>query len=254
MMTKRPLILMAPVRANSDYYGPLYTSSIVNIDQNTDFITQYDGLPVIPDMVKDEETAEELMELADGLFIQGGDDVDPASYGEEVMECCGVYSAERDKSDILLIKAAVKLGKPVLGICRGAQIVSVAYGGTMYQDIKTQVPSAHIHNDYGKNALTDYHRRESHEVKLVEGTPLRELMGEDSIMVNSLHHQAIKTLGEGVKAMGYSDDGFVEAVYLDKEGRYVRAYHWHPEMYVPQTEQAEKIARDFLSECIRRRK
>ena len=253
-MTKRPLILMTPVRANSDYYGPLYTSSIVNIDQNTDFVTRYGGLPIIPDMVRDEETAEELMRLADGLFIQGGDDVDPASYGEEILECCGVYSAERDKSDILLIKAAVKLNKPVLGICRGAQIVSVAFGGTMYQDIKTQIPESHIHNDYGARAITDYHKEESHEVRIVEGTPLRELMGTDLIMVNSLHHQAIKTLGKGIKAMGYSDDGLVEAVYLDQEGRYVRAYQWHPEMYVPQTEQAEKIARDFLDECIKRRK
>ena len=250
---RRPIILVSPCRSTTTYYGSLYDKAVVSIDYNTGYMTRSGAVPVVPDLVRDEETADELMEMADGLFITGGEDIDPGLYGEEVLDCCGAFSDERDLSDTLLIKAAMKHNKPILAICRGCQIANVAFGGTLYQDINSMVENVIVHRYYGERPHGHEGER-GHAVKLIEGSPAAELFGTTMINTNTLHHQAVKDLGDKVVPMGYSEDGVLECWYLDEPGYYVRGYQWHPEMYIPDTDQSSKIAREFLDECRKRMK
>jgi putative glutamine amidotransferase len=245
---RKPLIVLTPCLSRSVYYGPIDIKSVVNVVWNFDYIDKFGGVAIMPNMVKTIEEAQEIMSDADGLFVVGGDDVNPELYGEEKLEICGAVDDIRDKSDMLLIRAAFEADKPILGICRGAQILNVYFGGTLYQDIKSQLPGALTHPDYGKTG-TDHTKETSHKVKLEPGSPLANLMGKDEIMTNSLHHQGIKDLGKGVVPMGKTSDGLVESWYYEDMDKYIRCYQWHPEMITPTSAQGEKIVKDFLSAC-----
>lgn len=162
----------------------------------------------------------------DGLVLQGGSDVCPRTYGEEPLRPEWSGDEIRDRYEIDLLNRFHEAGKPVLGVCRGAQVINVAFGGTLYQDIATQVPGALEHRDWHR-----YDRNE-HEVQLVEGSALARLYPNVSTArTNSVHHQAVKDLGNGltVEARAVAD-GIVEAVRLeDADDRYVFGVQWHPE-------------------------
>ena len=127
-----------------------------------------------------------------------------------------------------------------MGICRGAQLVNVALGGTLYQDLPTEIESDILHRQ--KEGILDY----SHEIKVVKGAPLYALMGEERIKANSFHHQAIRKLGEGLKVMANADDGVVEAVWYEGD-RYLRAYQWHPERLYEADDFNKRIFDDFIA-------
>ena len=236
---KTPIIVLTP--QNMPMEAPFDKPYNYSNGYNTSAILKWGGMPVIPTYL-DEEQAMALMEKADGLFMTGGADIDPALYGEEKMEQCGTIEYERDKSDIALLKAALALKKPVLCICRGCQIAGVYFGSTMYQDIPTQAPTDLKHSHY---VHPDFTQETTHNIKVVEGTPLHQLAGELEFGVNSLHHQALKDLGEKVKPMAWATDGILESWYLDSEDQWLRAYQWHPEM---QTENSHNmpIFKDFI--------
>ena len=205
------------------------------------------ALAVIPPFLS-EEDALQFMESCDGLFMTGGADVDPALYGEEKLPCCGDIEPDRDAADINLLKAALKLNKPVMAVCRGSQLATVYFGGSLYQDLATQFGKKINHPDLYRTK-----GEESHEVQLIPGTPLYNMLGGvDHIGVNSTHHQGFKKLGSAVKPMAYSTDGLCESWYYDKDGRWVRVYQWHPEMmdYNPRM---NAILTDFVNECIARK-
>ena len=125
----------------------------------------------------------------DGLLLQGGSDVSPLSYGEDPLRPQWAGDEPRDRYEIDLIRAFVDAGKPVFGICRGVQILNVAFGGTLYQDITTQQPGSFEHRDW------DIYDHNLHEVELVEGSRLAAVYGGDGVVtVNSVHHQAVKDL------------------------------------------------------------
>lgn len=163
----------------------------------------------------------------DGLVLQGGADISPPCYGEEPL--CEEWAGDRlrDAYEMELLHEFMEAGKPVLGICRGAQLINVALGGTLYQDIATQVAGAavHLHEDYDRHA---------HDVVWDEGSGFAKLYPEQRRAGTiSIHHQAINALGRGlqVEARG-ADDGLIEAVRL--EGRpYVLGLQWHPEFHPP---------------------
>ncbi len=237
---KRPIIVLTPARMkmeapfeNGEYN---YTNSY-----NTDAILRNGGLPVLPPLLN-EEQALELMEHADGLMMTGGADIDPARYGEIKLDCCGDIEYARDASDVALMKAALKLKKPILCICRGMQLANVAFGGSMYQDIPTQLNNDVKHSDYAN------YSKAVHDVKIVEGTPLHKLLGKDVISTNALHHQGVKDIAPDVKPMGYTEDGLLESWYYDKNDRWIRAYQWHPEMMTDYPEHM-KLIEDFINQC-----
>jgi putative glutamine amidotransferase len=187
----------------------------------------------------------DYVDLLDGLLLEGGSDVCPRTYGEEPQRPQWEGDETRDRYEIELIHAFHDAGKPVLGICRGIQILNVAFGGTLYQDIATQVPGSADHRNW------DIYDANRHEIDLVAGSRLAELYpGPRRVTVNSVHHQAVKELADGfvVEARSATDD-IIEAVRLPGE-RFVAAVQWHPE-FTPlgTTDQiaAEPVIDDFLA-------
>ncbi|MDR0775084.1 MAG: type 1 glutamine amidotransferase [Azonexus sp.] len=163
----------------------------------------------------------------DGLVLQGGADISPQSYGEEPMRPEWAGDRLRDNYEIELLHEFMEAGKPVLGICRGHQLINVALGGTLYQDIESQYesPAVHIHPDYDRHA---------HPIVWEEGSRLARLYpGQPGGRVISIHHQAIRTLGRGLQVEARSvGDGLIEAIRL--EGRqFVLGLQWHPEFHPP---------------------
>lgn len=219
---KTPFIVLTPAKMRME--EPFDQKYTYTNGYNTAAIVNAGGVPVLAGFM-DEEQALQLMERADGLFMTGGADIEPSLYGEEKQPYCGATQPERDSSDCNLLKAALKLKKPVICICRGCQIANVFLGGTMYQDLPTQMPGDVKHSVYD-----EYMKESTHTVKVEEGSPLHKLTGKTEIGVNSLHHQGIKTTGKGVVPMAWSPDGLVESWYYDDDTQYLRAYQWHPEM------------------------
>ncbi|MGA0610128.1 gamma-glutamyl-gamma-aminobutyrate hydrolase family protein [Caldimonas sp. KR1-144] len=182
----------------------------------------------------------------DALVLQGGNDVAPQTYGEEPLHPDWSGDRVRDRYEIGLFRAFVAAGKPVLGICRGCQLINVALGGTLYQDIATQVPEAIAHRD-----LVRYDQQ-FHPVNLVPDSRLAQLYdGTTRAEINSIHHQAIKTLGKdlAIEALGVPD-GIVEAVRW-RGPSYVFGMQWHPEFmaqrqFHPGQLDGEPILQDFL--------
>lgn len=164
--------------------------------------------------------------LLDGLVLEGGSDLWPGSYGETPTQPAWNGDRVRDDYEIALARAFVAAGKPVLGVCRGLQLLNVAFGGTLYQDIGTQVPGALVHRDA---ALYD---RNVHLVEFVAGTRLADLYrGIDARTVNSVHHQGIKDLAPEFTVEARSPaDGIIEAVRW-RGPSFVAAVQWHPEFH-----------------------
>jgi putative glutamine amidotransferase len=177
--------------------------------------TQGRGGPGVDDLAAD----------LDGIVLGGGADVCPRSYGEEPLRDEWGGDEIRDRYEIALIQAFMAVGKPVLGVCRGHQIINVAMGGSLYQDVSTQVDDALLHRDW------EPYDANRHTIDLVAGSKLAKLYpGVDGAVVNSVHHQSVKDLGDGLVVEARSrDDGVIEALRLDQEGVYVVGVQWHPE-------------------------
>jgi putative glutamine amidotransferase len=160
----------------------------------------------------------------DGLVLQGGTDISPQTYGEQPLRPEWAGDPERDRYEIGLLRGFLDLGKPVLGICRGQQLINVALGGTLYQDTATQKPGAHVHQD------TAVYEDKYHQVEIVPGTRLAALYpGVRRAKVNSIHHQAVNRLGKGLAVEAHSaEDGVIEAIRHDGP-QYVAGVQWHPE-------------------------
>lgn len=161
----------------------------------------------------------------DGLVLQGGADVCPQSYSETPTRPEWSGDRARDLYELELLHAFVEAGKPVLGICRGCQLLNVAFGGTLYQDISENVPDSieHVHEDY------DAHK---HAVRFPPGSSLGQMFANNPRpIVNSIHHQAVKDLGRGMRVEAISDpDGVVEAIRYTK-AKFVMGLQWHPEFH-----------------------
>jgi putative glutamine amidotransferase len=173
--------------------------------------------------LKDDATARAHVALVDGLVLQGGADVAPASYGAVPLRPEWIGDRERDEHEMRLVEAALAAGKPILGLCRGIQLLNVALGGTLIQDIGTQVTDALVHRDW--------HRYEEleHEVKLAEGSWIAGVYGASTLLVNTVHHQAVERLAPGLRATAWAPDGIVEAAELIDAERWIVGLQWHPE-------------------------
>jgi putative glutamine amidotransferase len=182
----------------------------------------------------------------DGLVLHGGADVSPLSYGEEPLQEKWSGDKIRDEYEMDLVAAFERAGKPVFGVCRGLQLLNVAFGGTLYQDIGTQLPKALKHRDasvYDKNF---------HSVEIVSGTKLAQLYPQSArTKVNSIHHQAIKDLAEGFVIEAVSnEDGLIEAIRRpDAAKPFMAAVQWHPEFHVQGSDCIDDAALldDFLA-------
>ncbi|WP_234125017.1 gamma-glutamyl-gamma-aminobutyrate hydrolase family protein [Clostridium hydrogenum] len=191
---------------------------------NNDYIQSVEkagGTPVMLPVISDYEKVKNQIEAVDSIIISGGFDVNPLIYDDEPSQKQGFLCPERDEYDLMVIKAAMELNKPILGICRGIQILNAALGGTLYQDL------SQIEGCYIKHVQESRPEVAGHSVEIVKGTKLYDILGE-KIITNSFHHQAIKDLAPGFKVAARSKDGVIEAI--EKEEGFVIGIQWHPEM------------------------
>lgn len=188
------------------------------------YLSRIGVMPVlIPDVP--EQEFNQYLEMMDGFVFQGGVDIAPQSYQEEPIEK-GRWpgDANRDRYELKIMDYAFKNKKPVLAICRGFQLANVYFGGTLYQDITTETKSLVLHRDA---AIYD---RVHHQVICTQDSLLKSIYGKDSLEVNSVHHQAVKTLGKDLVIDAKSSDGIIEAFhYKDLQKNYLVGVQWHPE-------------------------
>lgn len=179
--------------------------------------------------------------IIDGLILTGGSDVDPSNFGETKLPVCGVTDIERDTHDLKIIAKAMERDIPTLGICRGSQILNVALGGTIYQDIITQVEGVlpHVQWDTAEIQQSIVHR-----VKLTSTSKLREIINHDDIGVNSGHHCAVKNLNPSAVVSASAADGIIEAWEVP-EKYFCFGIQWHPEQLIKRDEH-KKIFQAFV--------
>jgi putative glutamine amidotransferase len=252
-MTTRPKIGISACFFHADPARPIFTGKTLQyVEQSIAHWVQSQGALalLIPspdgDTRRGDVTLDHYAELLDGLVLEGGSDMWPGSYGKEPLRPEWTGDRVRDAYETALLRAFVARGKPVLGICRGLQVLNVAYGGTLYQDITLQRPGALMH----RNA--QLYDRNHHEIEFVAGTRLAALYpGLATAVVNSVHHQAIKDLAAGFAVEARAPDGVIEAIRHAGPG-YVAAVQWHPEFHVGDNDHllpGAPLLADFLTAC-----
>ena len=196
------------------------------------------AIPIILPLTDDRESLTQLIGGIDALLLTGGLDVSPSRYGEEKLKECGEISPERDNMEYSLLELALEADIPILGICRGIQLLNVYMGGTLYQDLPSQRPSQITH------AQKPPYHIPAHSVKLLD-SPLKEIIGGDNIEVTSYHHQAIKKLAPGLTVEALSPDGLIESVCI-QNARFVHAVQWHPEFTYFCSKPSAKLLKAFV--------
>jgi putative glutamine amidotransferase len=178
----------------------------------------------------------EIVDLLDGLVLQGGIDICPETYGDTLRNPDWVGDAIRDRYELALLRGFIEAGKPVLGVCRGAQLINVYFGGSLVQDIPSMRPGAVSHQD------TVHYDRLMHDVHFEEGSSLHRLYGNNTAhRVTSIHHQCVDRLGEGLRVEARSpQDGIIEAIRHTGPG-YVLGVQWHPEFHLSPDEETQGL-------------
>lgn len=202
------------------------------------------AFPVLLPITGDEDMWRQAAQELDGFLFSGGGDIDPKHFGEETLQCCGEISPARDQMELALFKHVLPSQKPVLGICRGVQLLNVALGGTLYQDINAQngqsIPMQHRQN------MPEH--LSSHDVFIEEGSLLQRIVKATRLPVNSLHHQAVKDCAPDLWAVAKAGTGLIEALEK-KDHPFFLGVQWHPEMMWPTSAQAKAILQSFIDAC-----
>lgn len=183
------------------------------------------GIPLILPIYNDQESIEYYSELCDGFIVPGGIDVNPLSYGEPPHPLTQISRQDYDEYEIRMIHAIVKRQKPIFGICRGIQIINVAFKGTLYQDVSLKPGEIYKHQQ-----AETMPGGVSHKVVIENPSILYDLYGSE-LYTNSFHHQAVKDVGEGLRVVARSEDGIIEAVQAENYP-WLLAVQWHPEIFV----------------------
>ena len=200
-------------------------------------------IPLIVPPLSGADAASAVLDSVAGLVLTGGEDVDPARYGEKRHEKVLSVSAARDTTETALIKAAQERGMPVLAICRGIQILNVALGGSLVQDIASQCETKIEHDESSaRNSRT-------HQVSVEPGSLIAKAMGTEHLTVNSFHHQSVKRVADGMRATAWSPDGIIEGLESTDDNWWVMAVQWHPE---EMTESAEPWDRGLFKAFARK--
>lgn len=181
------------------------------------------GIPLILSPLLGPSFVGRALDGIDGLVLTGGEDIDPAWYGAEPSPKLYPPSLERDLFELALFAVARQREIPMLGICRGIQLVNVALGGTLYQDLPSERAESVDHNPSAPRTAR------SHRVRLVPGSRAAAALGSDAIAVNSFHHQAVRDLAPGLVASGWTEDGLIEAAESPAGSPWLLAVQWHPE-------------------------
>lgn len=257
---KNPIIGFASCFFHSDPQRPIFKGKTLLYfeEQMAQWVMNQKALPLLLPQPTKTFSVKDLVKKIDGLLLQAGSDVCPLTYGEEPLKPEWSGDKIRDQYEIALIKECIKRDKPILGICRGLQIINVALKGTLLQDINTQVPETFNHRKW------EIYDQNFHDIKIESETHLAKLYPKQKqVRVNSIHHQGIKDLGKNLVVEAKSaNDSIIEAIrYLPhgkkiKQNPYVFAVQWHPEFHDPKDKNlldSTPILKEFLNE-VRRRK
>lgn len=203
------------------------------------------GIPILLPLEGTAEDWAQLTSVCDGLLFSGGPDLHPFLFGEDTHAACGNVSAARDRMELALLPMAMKAKKPILGICRGIQLINVGLGGTIYQDIPSQVtsdfPLAH--------RQTHAYRLPSHHVSVKEGSLLSRITGgSPQLAVNSMHHQSVRQPAPGLEVTAWAADGVIEAVEKP-DYPFLVGVQWHPEYLWQDDKQAAALFKAFVDAC-----
>lgn len=182
------------------------------------------AVPVLIPLGLNARELQVILKRVDGILLTGGGDIDPGRFGGEAHPTVHQVDPDRDEGEICLVKESVQLGKPFLGICRGIQVINVAFGGSLYTDIGSQKPNSLAHEWVPGRPWNHL----AHSVRVEEGSRLVEILGGTHFEVNSLHHQAISRLTDKFRATAFAPDGVIEAIELP-EHPFGVAVQWHPE-------------------------
>lgn len=257
MSSSRPNIAVAACIMHEDPLRPLFKGKALYYTEQkmARAVWRAGGMPLAHvDIPEDPVTCiDELLDRCRGLLLQGGTDCAPQSYGETPLKPEWSGDPRRDDYEIRLIQAAAQRNMPILGICRGAQILNVAMGGTLYQDIGTQVDGALVHRDW------EPYDELSHPVEIETPSWVGDIYGATQIITNSVHHQAVKDVAPGFRVTARAPDGIVEAIERIEDDVWMAGVQWHPEWLDPQVASAtsrslgDTVLAGFIEHCASRR-
>jgi putative glutamine amidotransferase len=206
------------------------------------------GSPIHISLIPNADYIESVVAQLDGILLPGSDsDVDPLRYGNQPHPQLGAVQTIKDETDLLVIEAAERRGIPIFAICFGMQVLNVSRGGTLIQDINSQVPNAIKHE---QGIPRD---RPSHLVRLSENTRLSQIAGAVDAIVNSHHHQAVESLGANLVATAWTTDGVIEALEDPRPDRFILAVQWHPEIGWHNDLLSQHLFRAFVNEAMNAR-
>jgi putative glutamine amidotransferase len=239
---KRPLIGVSTM----NHHTPDGTHFLVMWPTYIRALEAAGAVPLLIPLTDDLTTTRALYELCDGILIPGGEDVDPQQYGEEPHEKLDTVDRQRDSVELQLARWANEDSKPLLGICRGLQLINVALGGTLYQDLPSQLPESINHR---ANFADRRWEQVTHGIEIEPDSRLAGLLGGAEIGGNTMHHQAVKDLAPVLRAVGRAPDGVVEA-FEGSGGNYIMALQCHPEHLWDETEPRwGAVFADFVAAC-----
>ena len=203
------------------------------------------GVPVlIPLLAERPDTLRAIYDRLDGIFLPGGVDIDPACYGTEPHELLGRLDPPRDITEVTMTRWAIEDGKPFLGLCRGLQVLSVALGGTLWQDVGQERPESTKHDYFPNGGWSRDHL--AHDVDVRGDSRLSHAFGAGAIPVNSMHHQGIRDLGKRLVPTAISSDGLIEGAELEGD-QFAVGVQWHPEMFKSGEPPVGKLFEDFVA-------
>lgn len=230
---KRPLIgITERLNAEDTFYLRRYYAEAVEAAG---------GTPIHIPLISNREYLISLGDRLDGLVLSGSNsDLDPAFYGEEPQPRLGPVVPERDEVDLILLEIAERRAMPMLGICFGMQSLNVARGGSLIQDIESQVVNP-IKHDQGQ-----VYYRPSHQIEIESNSLLAQLAGDRTVRVNSSHHQAVKNVGRNLRVIARATDGVIEAVVDTRADRFVLGVQWHPEIAWQRDQFSQAIFGKFI--------
>lgn len=234
---KKPIIGITPgycTETKKYDLPPEYTNAVLSAG----------GIPIILPFTADPEVIQQLVDTCDGFIFSGGHDVAPWIYGEQPWYSLDVLAPLRDMVEVALFKPVFDSKKPIVGICRGMQVISSCLGGKLYQDL----PTDYIKPQEIKHVQSEKPIFPTHSVNIVAGSALEKVLGTSKLEVNSLHHQAVKTLGEGLVVTATAPDGLIEAATAP-DHPYLCLTQWHPEELYPQCKASQNLFASFIRAC-----
>ncbi|MFI3282716.1 MAG: gamma-glutamyl-gamma-aminobutyrate hydrolase family protein [Rikenellaceae bacterium] len=220
-------------------------SSIWMLPGYMDAIRESGGVAIILPLVASKGDIAQVCDMCDGFLLTGGHDISPSMYGSEQTKECGTPNIDRDNLEREVFNYAIERDLPVLGICRGIQIINALCGGTLYQDLVSEHIYIGIKPEIN-HQMTPPYDQVWHKVKVIENTPLHKITELQQMGVNSYHHQAIKTLAPTLEAMAVAEDGIIEAVWMPSKS-FVMAVQWHPEFSFLSSKESRNIVASFIN-------